>query len=169
MPDRERHRLEEDVDAPAEQLGERAGAAAEGHVHDVGPGHRVEELAGKMVHGADARGGEVQLARVRPGLRDEGAERRERRVGAHADHERVRRQHRDHRDVGERIEGQRLHGRRLHRVGAGDEKQRIAVGRLLRRVVVADEAAGARPVVDHHRLAERFAEGLRGEARDHVR
>src|SRR5688572_31134891 len=49
----------------SERLGERGVAAAVRDVREVGPGERVEELAGKMVHGADACRRIVELARVR--------------------------------------------------------------------------------------------------------
>ncbi len=48
------------------------------------------------------------------------------------------------------------------------EKQGVAVGRRARRELGADAAAGARPVVDHHRLAQIGAELQRHGARHDV-
>ena len=46
---------------------------------------------------------------------------------------------------------------------------RVAVGRALRHVLGGDARAGAGPVVDHDRLAERAASGSGKRARHEVR
>ena len=50
----------------------------------------------------------------------------------------------------------------------GAEQQRVAVGRRLRDVGGADQAARAAAILDDHRLAEQFAEPRRDHAGDHV-
>jgi hypothetical protein len=54
------------------------------------------------------------------------------------------------------------------REGAGCEQQRVAVGRRLRDVAAADDAAGARAVVDHHRLPHPRRELLGEEPRQRI-
>ena len=48
------------------------------------------------------------------------------------------------------------------------EQQRIAVGRGLGDLVGADRAAGAADILDHHALAEPFAQALGEQPRQHV-
>ena len=55
-----------------------------------------------------------------------------------------------------------------HREGEGGEQQRVAVGRALRHEVAADDGAGARLVVDDHRLAELARHALARDAGDDV-
>ena len=45
-------------------------------------------------------------------------------------------------------------------MGEGADQQRMAVRRRLGDRLVADHAAGARPVVDHDRLAQRLLQPL---------
>jgi hypothetical protein len=50
----------------------------------------------------------------------------------------------------------------------GDQQERIAVGRGVRRELGGDGAAGASPIVDHHLPAEPFAELGGDDAPDEV-
>ena len=50
-------------------------------------------------------------------------------------------------------------------MGEGTDQQRVAVGRRLGDRIVADRAAGARPVVDHDGLAERLLQLGRDQPR----
>src|SRR5438270_13022866 len=103
----------------------------------------VHHLSGEVVHGADAAGRIVQFPRMGFGVRDELAQRLERRARRHADDEGIRGEERHHGNVVQRIERQRLHHHRRHRVGARHQEQGMAVGRLLCDVVAADHAARA--------------------------
>ena len=66
-----------------------------------------------------------------------------------------------------RVVGQRLQAR-IHRDRGIGHHQRVAVGRSLRDRVHADDAAAARPVLDHHRLAEPLADQRLDDAREIV-
>ena len=139
-----------------------------GHVDDVDPRHRFEQLAGEMAGGAVTLRGEIELARMRFGKRDQllhGGRlllRRHRQHQRHGGDERDR--HETVRIVGELLVKRLVDGER-RRIG---EQQRIAVRRGLGRLFGADIAAGAGPVVDDHRLAPFLRQLLRHHAHQRV-
>src|SRR6267378_6492048 len=116
-------------------------------------GRRVIQLAGIAARELDQLGERLR-GRARPG--DE-------HVRYHADE-------RDRREVAARIEGEVLHHRLHDRHLRRRREERIPVGRRLRdRLAAGDDASGG-PVLDDHRLAQRFgkarAEHARGDVGD---
>ena len=124
-------------------------------------------VGGKMRGAPRPGGGVIHLSRIRAGERDELAQilRRER---ARHDQQLRRAGDVEHRhDVAQRIEGQRaVQERRDDDVSAGNEQQRVAVGRRFRDVFDREVARGARFVLDHHLLAEPPREAFGGHARE---
>ena len=83
------------------------------------------------------------------------------------DHERLLAERHDRDEIVHRVVGQLG----IERVRAGEravDQDGVAVGRRLRHHVGADRAAGARPVLDHHGLAELLSDLLHHDARDDV-
>ncbi len=138
-----------------------------GHVHDIDAGDLVEELAGQMRHRADAGRGAVELARIGLGVIDQFLDRMHRHVGI--DHQRVR----DQPDDGDRLELlQQIVGRGLHRgverVGRRREQHGGAVRRRGRHRLHGELTAGARPRLDHDRLAPDLLQVLADDPRKDV-
>ncbi|MNC84447.1 hypothetical protein D3C83_00020 [compost metagenome] len=160
---------EGDLDFPAHHRGERRAAALEMDRHDGGTAEHVEQLAGDVRVGADARGAVVEPSRARLGEIEQLLHR------AHRD----RRMHRDrHRDLGQqRNRREILHGivaGALVEDRAGDERdrvheQRVAVGCAAHGDARADLARGAAAVVDDDLLSEQSRELVGDRARVEVR
>ena len=74
----------------------------------------------------------------------------------------------DRDDVARDGDGALLIERHVDGVRGGDLKQRVAVGGSARDRLQREIAAGARPVVDHHRLAEPLRHRLTDQPRDDV-
>jgi hypothetical protein len=126
-------------------------------MHDVDPGHGLEQLAREMRRRADAGGGIVELAR--PGL----GQRHQLGEGLRLDrwmdhqHERHGRQQRDRRKVAAEVE-RALRQRGVDGVGGAREQQRIAVGRRARDRLRRDRPARARARLDHDLLAQHLGD-----------
>src|SRR5829696_5448450 len=142
----------------------RLAAAAVRHVDDVGAAHRFEQLAGHMVGRAGAGGGVVERARPRLRVGHEFLQVLRRHRGMDEEHEVgiVDRRHRH--EIAHQLVGLLRDQRLVRGVGVRHHEQRVPVRRRLRGLVGADDGAGARPVLDHERPLERFAEILADEA-----
>jgi hypothetical protein len=149
--------------------GHRGTAALERNVHQIDARHQLEHLAGKMHRRAVAARSVGELSRILLRKIYQLGSRllwksifgnQEKRRGA---------DHRDRREILRRVVGRpvrEVHGDRER--ARGGEHDGVAVGRRLQRGVDADGAAGARPVVDDHRLPEALAKARREDARDGV-
>ncbi len=166
---RGQHRIGEQLDLSAHEVGQRRRRALVGNDQRVEPGVALEQLDGEMAGGADGGGPERVFLRV---LADELEEVLEV-VGRHA-----RRGAHDQRSVGEqRHRGEVLHHvvghalveERIDDVHRGGQQQGVAVGRRLGDGVGADRsgrAAGA--VLDDEVLPHRLVELLHQDAGDAV-
>ncbi len=139
---------------PASRSGSDRGRATIGHRLDVGLGHVLEQLVGKMLRGAGAGVAVGQLAGLRLRERHQFVDALRRHVGMH--HQQVR----GDEDLGDRDEV--LHGIERELVvqadahdqrGVAAHEQRVAVRWRLGGAVGRDVAARAGDVLDHHRLA----------------
>jgi hypothetical protein len=161
--------VEHQLDLPAEQVLHRGRAALVGHVHHVDLGLGFEQLAGKMAGAPVAARAERELARIRLRITDQLGDR----IGRHR---RIQHQHvRRNRDQGDRREVLDRVVRHLAVQADVDRvrrqcalEDRVAVGRAFRDQVGADVAAGARSVVDDHRLSPGDRELLSDRAGDRV-
>src|SRR5262245_19919837 len=68
------------------------------------------------------------------------------------------------RDIADEIERELVVERGVDRVGRGDPEQRVAVGRGAHHHFGGNVGIGARPVLDHDRLAEPLSQPLAQEA-----
>ena len=152
-----------------EQRLDRGAAALVRDVHHARAGEAAEKLAREVMRAADADRRVIQRPRSCLRILNQLG------YGAHRDpcvHHQHQRQRSDH---AHRIEIQRRVERRLRRrVRADGERdvaheQRVAVGGTLDERVGGDIPRGARPVLHHDRLAERFLQLHAQHARDDVR
>jgi hypothetical protein len=142
------------LDLVAADGGHHVGRALEGHHLQVQPGGALEQLGRQVLRGADVGRADVELAGVLAPVVDQLAQRLE---GAArlADDDQVERGQRRHGREGlERVVGQRLEQGLADGGAAGDQQQRVAVGRGRGHRLAGDHAAGAGLVVDDHRLAQ---------------
>jgi hypothetical protein len=92
-------------------------------------------------------------------------------------HGRIDQEHRGHRrqrgnrsEIAQRVIGEIGVERRIDRQGAGiSHHQHVAVRGRRRHHLGGNHAAGAGHILDHERFAERIAEPLRQQARQHIR
>ena len=146
-----------------------AGArAAIGDVLQVDAGHRLEQLAGDVLHRAAAGRGHVDLARIGLGVGDELRNGVDRERGMHLHHVRHADDAGDRRHVADEVEIELLVERRVDGVRGRDEQQRVAVGRRAHHRLGRDVAAGARPALDHERLPEPLGQPLADEPGEDV-
>ena len=161
---RARHVLDHEGELSGHQVGQRRRAAFIGHVHDVDAGHRFEEFGREVGRAADAARAVVELAGARLGVGDQLLHRLHGHRRVHDQQQRRGIHHRHRREVGERVEGEPgIEVRAHHQCGVAHQ-QGVAVGFRPGHDLGADDAAGARPVVDHHLLPERCAEMLADQA-----
>ena len=142
--------------------------AAIGHVHHVDAGHHPEQYAGEMGQVSGPARGQVDLAGIGLGIGDELGDGlgRKRRID-HQD-ESIAVEAGDRGNVARDGDGALLIERYVDGVRGGDKKERIAIGRRTRDRLQREIAAGTRPVVDDHRLAEPLRQRLTDEPRDDV-
>jgi len=158
---------EVDLHLPGEEIGERRPATAIGHVDHIDPGHHLEQLAGHMGHGADARRRHVDFAGSGLGVGDELGNRAGRNRRVHHHNVGTSEDARDRRDVADEIEVELIVERRVGRVGAPDHEQRVAVLQARARPPRC-RCAATRPIVDDELLAELFRQSLTYQARRDV-
>ena len=164
-----RHRAEHGLHFARENRRVGRRVALVGNVHEVDLGGVLQHLHRQVRRGAVAGRGVVQLAGLALRERDELGQ--VARLHLRIDDQQVRRDRhqRDRREIRDRVVRKLRIRAGRDRVGAGRaERQRVAVGRRLGRGVGADRAAGARPVLDDHGLAEPLAQPLRHDAGDDV-
>ena len=140
---RRQHRIGEELDLPAHEIGQRRRRALVGDHQRVEPGVALEQLDRQMAGGADAGGAEGVFLRV---LADEIEQileivRRHARRGA--DDQRPVGQQHDRREVVDHVIGHVLVEERIDHVDGGRHQQRVAVGRGLGDRVGADDAGCA--------------------------
>jgi hypothetical protein len=156
------------LDAAFEQIERRLRGAAIGHVGELDLRELLEQRAGEMGERGRTRRGVVEHAR--PGLRerDQVLHRLRRHAGVEREHEGRAAQHRDRREILDRIigDGGEARGHRM-RAGIG-EPQRMAVRLRARDLRGAEAATAADAVLDHELLAQALAELLRDQARHGV-
>ncbi len=128
------------------------------HVYHVDAGETREVRHRKMSRGAAARGGVIELSRIRFGVVDKFLYRLRRQCGADHQHVFHGADVRDTREVPERIVRQFRVQRAVDGVARRGENQRVAVGHGLRHRGRADGASRAGPVLDDHAAAERSTE-----------
>ena len=160
--------LEHQLHASGDQIVDRRRAALVGHVHDVGAGHELEQLAADMAGRAVARRGVRELAGILLRVVDQLLDRLERRVGDDGEQQVAARHQRDRLEVALDVVGQLRHHVARDRERA-DRPHADACSRPARAFAVEIEPDGERaagPVVDDDLLAELLAE-LRAENARH--
>ena len=145
---------DDEVDAPGDQVGDRLGAAAIGHVLERGVHGLGEEFAGKMLQRSVAGAAEQQRRRPRARHVDEVGECADGIIGIGHHHERILGEQADHREIVDGAVRQRFVKRRGDGVTGGNAHQRIAVGRHAGDLAGRDPAAGARPRIDDDLLTQ---------------
>ena len=137
---------------PAIRSVTRRRAALVGDVLDVDAGCRLEHLAGQVTRRADACRAVVELARHLLCERHQFGEIADRLRRMDDDGDRRHRDHRDRREVAQRIVGQLLVKRRIDRMRADRRhEQRLAVRRGLGDGIGPKRTAGSSAVVDDDR------------------
>jgi hypothetical protein len=138
-------------------------------VHDVGPGHVLEELAADMAGRAVARRSVGELARIALRVLDQGSNVGERRLGRRGEKHVSSGDQRDGLQVAFDVVRQLLHHVARDRQRADrPHADCVAVGRALRHGVDADGQGAARAVVDDYGLAELLRHLRRHQPRDVV-
>jgi hypothetical protein len=160
-------RVPQQVDVAGDERLHRRAAAAIGHVHQADAGAPREQLGGKMRRGADPAGRVGDRRGTDLGGRDHIGDRAERRIAGREHEQRHARDLRHRREVRERVVVE-VHQRRCHRVGEHAEQQGVAVRLGMHHGARREAGAGARPVLDHHLLADERRHPLRQDARDRV-
>jgi hypothetical protein len=136
---------------------------------DVDLGRHLEQLGAQLVEARDPARGEVELAGLRAGKRDQLVYVADRQRRMHHQHRGDVRDERDRREVGDRVEGHARVQELVHRVRAHRaEEERIAVGRRARGRLGPDVAGGAGAILDEHRLAPLLSHLLRDHAPEDV-
>ena len=166
---RGRRRIEKQIDAPGQQIGERQRRSAVRHVQHFRAGDRLERRADDMLAGADAGVGELDRAGIGFGGGDDflrrliGQRRRaDQRVGKIHDQ-------RDRNQVFQRIVRQILVEAGVeHDVAQAADQQRVTVRFGRDRRLGANDGAAARAIFHNERLLEPPAELIGDEASEDV-
>ncbi len=169
MPQRGRGIVERGVDLAAQQIVDRRRAAAIGHVRELHARHRLEQFRRQMGACAVARIGHGNASRVARRVLRHFLDRAVRTIGV--DHQHVgQRDHGVHgREVLRRIEAEGLVEVLVGGLGSLRSHQKgVAVGPGLGDVLGGRIAARARPVLDHHRLAQALRDLAADQAADLV-
>jgi len=153
------HGLEHGLDVAGQQVGRGAGRTLVGHVHHVQPELGDEHLHAQVVEGSLAGRTVVDRAGMPPDILDELGQRRHAQRRMHAQREVGRPQHGDGREAVDDVERHRGIDQRQRERRVRAERDRMAVGRGLGDGAQADDAGGARLVLDHEGAA-----GLLGQA-----
>ena len=136
--------------------------AAVGHVRDVHPRRALQPLQEQVADGAGAGGAHGDPAGVGAGEGEEFAQAAPGSLGVDDQQDGADRDAGDGRQVAERVDGHLRAVEPLvgHQHVGGGEEQGVAVLLRLRHGGGAEVAAGAGPVLHHHRLAEDGREAL---------
>ena len=153
----QRHRLVHHLNVVGEDVDQRIGATAIGHVQDVDAGLVAQHLEAQMRPGAGTRRAEGELARILLGVLEHLLEclHADRRMDDEAGHHVA--------EAGNRgkalgIVGYLAQQRQVDRRRVRGHQQRVAVGGCLHRGLGADQAARAASVLDDELLAEDLPE-----------
>jgi hypothetical protein len=147
--------LEHHVDVPGNQIVDRRGAAAIGHVHDLCAGHVFEHLAAEMTRRPVARRCIGQFAGIFLGVVDQLLHRIDRQLGRHHQHQVAARHQADRlkvpldvvRHLGDHVARDGERADRPHADG-------VAIRRRLRDHIHAQRERAAGAIVDNDGLAE---------------
>ncbi len=166
--ERQRGRVEQDVDVAGDEIGGGLPGAAIGDHRELGADRLLEQQSADMARRADAGIALAHLVGVGLQVGDEFLQvGRGRRLLGH-DQERLRGDQRDRLEVLHQIELQII-DRAARDVGAPlADRKRVAVGRRTRDAADADRAARAGGVLDDDRLTEMRTHSLGHQAADHV-
>jgi hypothetical protein len=137
-------------------------------MHEVDPGHHLEQLAGQMKSRAVAARRHGDLARIGFGERDQLGHGLRRNRGVDHKHERHLDRARDRSEIADDVEVELLVERRIDGSGRTDHHEGIAVGRRPHGRFGRDIGAGAGPVLDGEGLAELLRQRLRHQPRGDV-
>ena len=153
---------------PATQIGKRLADAAIGNRQALELCGELELLHRQMVERALARGAVVDFFRVLLRIGDKLAEGVDRHRRAHHQHVGRAADHRDRREVLDRVVGHLAH-RRVGGMG-GDvaDHQGVAVGHGARSGLGGDRSSSARQVFDHEALAHDPAQAVGDDAPDQI-
>ena len=135
---------------------------------DIDAGELPEPRAGEMSRAADATGTVAVLARIRLEQRDQLRQRVRRQRGLYDDHVVQCSHAHQWRKIAEQVIRRLAPNRSEDRVVVAKHADGVAVRRGLGQHVGADDRAGARPVLDDHRLPESGADLLADDAHDGV-
>jgi hypothetical protein len=155
---------------PGHHVGDRRADAAVRHVRDGGAGFLVQPL-GHDVHRRTGAGAGVAEGLARLGGGDHLGNRLHADAGVGHQHQRLGGGLDDRLEAVQHVVAGRCGQAHHHRRGGERvrrEQQRVAVGRRAADEGVADGAAGARLVVDHHRLVQALGQLVGEQARDGV-
>ena len=137
-------------------------------MQDVDAGGLPEQFAGEVLRGAEAGTAEGDLAGIGLGGGDQLLDVVGGKVRARDDDQPRGRDLRHRIERGERVVAQRLAHHRRDDLARGHDPERVAVLVGTRDGLVAQRAAGPRPVFDHHRLTELLLQRLADDAADDV-
>src|SRR5262249_26770324 len=163
------HRVGEQLNLPAHEIGERRRSAFVGDDERVEPRVALEQLDSEMAGGADGGGAEGVFLRVFAHEREEIFQIVRGHARRRADDQWSLRQERHRREVAHDVVGNALVEEWIDHVHRGRYQQGVAVGRGLGDGVGADyarRAAGA--ILDDEVLAHRLVELLHQDARDAI-
>ena len=148
-------------DLAAEHVGHRRPRALVRDVDQIGAGQLLVHLTHHVRLAAGAEGAVAQAAAPRLRVGDQLLEAVDRHARVDDESQRHVSDGCDRREIPFDVVGQRREQHRIqHEGGVVREKQRMAVRRGFRDRVGADRGVAARPVLDHHRLAQRFRQAL---------
>ena len=168
LPDQRGDRVEQHVGMFAEHGVDRLRRSLERHVQQIHLGGLLEHFAGEMLGGGKAGARKYDLARIGLGRGDQLFHAVGRKIRARHD------QQAGGGNLADRGKGrQRVVAHVLSRDGGDDlagghDAERVAVGRGVRDHFIADDAAGAGLVLNHHRLAEFALHRVSQDAADDV-
>ena len=141
---------------------ERRRRALIGHMHDVDMRRGLEQFAGEMRREPIARGGVVELARIGLGEIDQFLQRMRRHAEIDHEHVRLRADQADRVEILLGIEADLFVEAAIGgQDGIVAQQDGVAIGRRMGHDLARDIAAGARPIVDHERLAEQTCRASR--------
>ncbi len=157
------------VDPLAHQVLHGGRAAPIGNMRRADPDRRVEQRAGDMRGRAGAARAELYRGLVRARMGHESRQIVRRKVRSRDQHQRRLGDQRDRREITRRVIERMLVERLVLGVRPDiAEHDLIAVGRRLGDAGGAGHAAGAAHILDHHLLAQEFAQTRRQDAPDRV-
>ncbi len=168
MPDQRRHRIEHDIGVVAKHGVEGFRCGAERNVQQIDLGALLEQLAGEMLGGSKARTCEHDLAGMFFGVGDQFLDVVGRKIRSRHDHQAGGRDLAHRREGGVGVVGHFLRRHGGDDLACGHDAERVAVGNGARDHVIAQDAAGAGLVLDHHGLAEFGLHRVRENAADDV-